>query len=291
METAERVVYFGDMKLFGQHPVNGLSVLWHERERRWLVALPGYAGGVTRAETLRKFATGALAALDLNGGEDEATLFVGEQASIEAMTGVDEDGPYLAVWVWFDSRQDFMGVSEAGEPLYHNKLGGGHAEFALNPPTAESLKSSLRTLLHRLDTAGPSKNDSPQSANVVTTFAKRVSDASKARLDIARHAGDGRWLVTLHPYLSRPATNEAIRAFADATERILDAREGESTTVLLQERGYRLEVVLGAHAGSFRVTATVHSPGKDGTEHLLDLDAHYAPVSETQLREMLKGLR
>jgi hypothetical protein len=289
-ETAERVVYFGDMKVFGQHPAKGLSVLWHERERRWLVTLPGYTGGVTRPEMLRKFAEGALAALESGAGEDDSTVFISDHTSLQVLTGID-DGPYLTIWAWFDARHDFVGVSKSGEPLYANAVGGECVEFALDPITLDGLKTSLRTLLHRLGTTGPAKADPPKSTSVITTFAKRVSDPSKARLDIARRTGDNQWLVTLHPYLSRPATDEAIRSFAEAAQHILDTREGERTTTLLQEPGYRLDVVIGAKTGAFYVTATVHSPSTNGTEHLLDLDAHFAPVSETRLREMLKGLR
>ncbi|TCO50798.1 hypothetical protein [Actinocrispum wychmicini] len=291
VRTAEPVVYFGDMKLFGQHPVKGLSVLWHERERRWLVALPGYAGGVTRPETLRRFAEGALAALDQDQGEDEVTVFGDDRVSVDTMTGVDEDGPYLTIWAWFDHRQDFVGVSAAGEPLYRNEAGTSCVEFHLNPPDAEPLRSAFRTLLHRLATAGPASADMPQSANVITTFANRANESNAARLDIARRPGDNQWLVTLNPRLSRPATEEAIRAFAEATQHILDTREGERVVTLLREPGYRMDVAVGIEATAFHVTATVRSPSKDGTGHVLNLDAHFAPVSETHLREMLKGMR
>lgn len=291
VRTAEPVVYFGDLNLFGRHPVKGLSVLWHEQERKWLVSLPGYARGVTRPETLRRFAESALAALDQDHSEAETTLFSDDRVSVDTMTGVDEDGPYLTIWVWFDHRQDFVGVSAAGEPLYHNAVGGSYVEFHLNPPNAEPLRSAFRALLHRLAAAGPANTDVPQSANVITTFANRPNDANAVRLDIARRPGDGQWLVTLNPRLSRLATDDAVRAFAEATQDVLDTREGERVTTLLHEPGYRMDVTVGVEAAAFHVTATVHSPGKDGTDHVLDLDAHFAPVSETHLRAMLKGLR
>jgi hypothetical protein len=289
--TAEQVVYFGDMKLFGQHPIRGMSVLWHERERAWLVTLPGYTGGVARAETLRKFAESALAALGTDGGEADSTIFAGDHTSIQVLTGIDDDGPYMSVWAWFDARHDFIGVGESGEPLYHNEVGAECVEFELTPLNVEHLKASLRTLLHRLDTAGQAKNEPPKSANVITTFAKRVNNPSKARLDIARRPGTGQWLITLHPHLSRPATDEAILALAEATEHIIDTRSGERSVALLTEKGYRLDLVVGANGDAFYVTATVRSPGPNGTEHLLDLDARFGPIGETHLRDMLKGLR
>jgi hypothetical protein len=288
--TAEQVVYFGDMRLFGQHPVRGMSVLWHERERAWLVTLPAYTGGVARAETLRKFAASALAALESNG-EADSTVFAGDHTSIQVLTGIDDDGPYMSVWAWFDARHDFIGVGESGEPLYHNAVGADRLEFDLAPLNVDHLKASLRTLLHRLDTAGPAKNEPLKSANVITTFAKRVNNPSKARLDIARRPGTGQWLVTLHPHLSRPATDVAIHALAEATQHVLDTRNGERTVALLSEKGYRLDMTVGANGDAFYVTATVRSPGRNGTEHLLDLDARFAPVGEAQLRDMLKGLR
>ncbi len=290
--TAEQVVHFGDMKLFGQHPARGLSVLWHERERAWLVALPGYTGGVTRAETLRKFAESALAALRGNDDESDSMVFTGEHTSIQVLIGADEDGPYMTVWAWFDARHDFVGVGASGEPLYHNAVGASCVEFHLDPLDVNRLTASLQTLLHRLDTAGPSHFEPPKSANVITTFAKRVNAPSKARLDIARRPGTGQWLITLQPYLSRPTTDEAVQAFADATQHILDTRSGERSTTLLAEQGYRMDVVVGANGpDAFTVTATVKSPGPGESEHLLDLDARFAPVGEAQLREMLKGLR
>jgi hypothetical protein len=295
VETAEQVVYFGDMKLFGESPARGLSVLWHERERMWLVSHQGRPGwgisGVARAEVLRRFAEGALASLEPGAGENDITVFTGDRTSLEVLTGVDEDGPYLTIWAWFDNRYDFVGVGESGEPVFSKIAGTQCMEYHLDPVDPERLKGALRNLLYRLDATGPSKSAPPKSMNLITTFAKRGNDPSKTRLDIARRTGDGRWFVTLHPFVSRPVTDEAIRAFAEATQHILDTRSGERSTALLLENGYRLDVVVGAHADAFHVTASIRSPGPNKTDRVLDLDARFTPVGETQLRDMLKGLR
>jgi hypothetical protein len=289
-DGAERVAYFGDV-LIGGRTRPGLSVYWHDRNRQWLVDLPGYAGGVARAEALRKFAEGALSALAAGSGEFEYTVFSDDYVSLELSTGIDvEDGPYLTIWAWFDSKRDFVGVSRSGEPLYQNPVGAAYLELYVDPMDPQHTVAALRNLLDRLSSAGESAHVSTPGPNVIATFTKPSSDAAKTRLDIARRPGDGQWLVTLYPRLKRPATGAAIQAFAEAARAVLDAREGKRTSCLIAERSYRLDVTVAFEADAFSVEAKVSSTGDDGTEYVLDADARFGPVSEAQLREMVTGL-
>lgn len=289
--AAHRVAYFGDVQLFGQRQtVRGLSVLWHAHNRQWLVDIPGYAGGVARPEVLRKFAEGALATLQTGTGDYESTVFADDYVRIEVTVGFDEDGLSLIVWAWFDPKRDFVGVSPLGEPLYRSAIGSAYLELYVEQANRQTLITSFRTLLDHLSTNVTSDGEPPESANVVATFAKRASDPSKTRLDIAHRQSDDQWLVTLYPALTRPATSDAIRALAEAARAVIDTRDGDRTIPLLVEDGYRMDITIGPDADAFHVTAAVHSPAEDGTEHTLSVDARFAPVSEAQLKAMITEL-
>ncbi|GAB3875627.1 hypothetical protein GCM10029964_020290 [Kibdelosporangium lantanae] len=285
LRSAEVVAYFGDVTLHGQVPMKGLSVLWHEQERLWLVEVPGHFGGPTSAELLQEFARGGRASMN-NNGYHSGQLYRDDYVSAQLESGVTEaTGAYVTIYAYLDTTRDFLGVSDHGEGLYSNRYGAGLLEFRLDRPDRDRLKSAFRTLHRRLATAGPDTFADHQPT-VMATFTRPDSD--RTRLDLTREP-DGQWLVTLHPKLTRPATTEAVRALAEAARQVL-AGEGRRTVPLLRERFYRMDITIGPDNDAFHLTATVTTTKDDGTVNVLDHDGHFAPVTENQLRRLPDGL-
>ncbi|MFD1048682.1 hypothetical protein ACFQ1S_25710, partial [Kibdelosporangium lantanae] len=175
LRSAEVVAYFGDVTLHGQVPMKGLSVLWHEQERLWLVEVPGHFGGPTSAELLQEFARGGRASMN-NNGYHSGQLYRDDYVSAQLESGVTEaTGAYVTIYAYLDTTRDFLGVSDHGEGLYSNRYGAGLLEFRLDRPDRDRLKSAFRTLHRRLATAGPDTFADHQPT-VMATFTRPGSN-------------------------------------------------------------------------------------------------------------------
>ncbi len=106
--------------------------------------------GVADERDVRAFAQGILDTIEAWSGEPDFVLFDDGYAEVIATVGY---GPelYIDVKAVFDYRQDRVGTSETGEPLYSNVFGGAHVDLGdVSPADPAPLTDFARTVLAAL---------------------------------------------------------------------------------------------------------------------------------------------
>ncbi|MFK0253874.1 hypothetical protein [Streptomyces sp. NPDC090445] len=115
-----------------------------------VAAVPQLAG-IAREEDVREFAQGILDTIERWAGEPDFLLWSDGYAQVQATVGYGHE-LYFMVEAFFNARQDRVGTSPDGEPLYSNPFGGAHVHLGeIQPDCPEPLVAFAQAVLAALN--------------------------------------------------------------------------------------------------------------------------------------------
>ncbi|MBA9002324.1 hypothetical protein HNR21_001206 [Actinomadura cellulosilytica] len=278
VEEAEPVARFDGMTT-GLGQAVPLRVLWHAGRRRWLVHLT-YDGGLAEAGALREFAEAVVRIVESREGVHETLLVDDGYGSIEVGMEAVDGAVELSAFLYYDTRQDFVGVSALGEPLFHNFLGSAYLQLDGTVTDEERLVANARALLDRLAST-PDAEPVPSPPRYEDVVELVDPDRGHQRLVLSRRVNDGAWRIGVLPTMTTEIDVSGARALADAL-----VTPGLEATVIENDR-YRLTVAV--EDGTVLCRFTSPGEGRVLEERVRGLDAEVIARNARTLRDALAG--